>query len=213
METKTLEILADAISDIGSWQWWDEVDDIFQLEFSDVLMFDETMPEGTSRASVIALRFSGNAFAVFLDNFEEKSEKEWWKRFYDDEIGEFEITVDDVLKFDDVELAGSLLDRFKNTTPMKRFDNPQVFSSTKHILAGTCGDVGFVVGGDNLVVIGNKGEFSEEEIEEAAKRWWDYWREYWRLRGTPGALAKDWLCEVTIPINPNSIKGKFSPDL
>ena len=136
MQSKTLEILADAISDIGSWQWWDEADDIFQLEFSDVLLFDETKPEGASCASVIALRFSGNTFAVFLDNLEEKPEKEWYRRFYDDEIREFEITVDDVLKFDDVGLARSLLDRFKNKTPMKRFDDSQVLGSTKHILAG-----------------------------------------------------------------------------
>ena len=49
---------------------------------------------------------------------------------------------------------------------------------------------------------------SESEIEDAAERWWDYWRSYWQLRGTPDALAKDWICEVTIPINPDSIEGK-----
>lgn len=213
MEAKTLEILADAISDIGSWQWWDEADDIFQLEFSDVLLLDETKLEGATRASVVALRFSGNAFAVFLDNLEEKSEKEWYRRFYDDEIREFEITVDDVLRFDDVDLAESVLDRFKNKTPMKRFDDRRVLGSTEHILAGTCGDVGFVVGGDDLAVIGGKGKFSESEIEDAAERWWDYWRSYWQLRGTPDALAKDWICEVTIPINPDSIEGKHDQDL
>ena len=39
METKTLEILSKAISEIGSWQWWDSTKDLFQLEFCDVLLY------------------------------------------------------------------------------------------------------------------------------------------------------------------------------
>ncbi len=45
MEKEILEILASAISDVGSWQWWDTVKDVFQLEFDDVLLYDETQPE------------------------------------------------------------------------------------------------------------------------------------------------------------------------
>ena len=48
MNTNTLKLLADAISDIGSWQWWYTKDDMFQLEFSDVLLYDETTQEKES---------------------------------------------------------------------------------------------------------------------------------------------------------------------
>ena len=42
MNTNTLNILADAISDIGSWWWWDIEGDIVQVEFRDVLLYKAT---------------------------------------------------------------------------------------------------------------------------------------------------------------------------
>ena len=44
------------------------------------------------------------------------------------------------------------------------------------------------------------GEFTEEEIETALKKWWDYWRTYWKLRGTKDAYPKDYVCEISIPV-------------
>ena len=65
MEKNTLDILSDAISETGSWQWWHIDGDMCQVEFCDVLLYDETKPEKASHTSVIAIRFKGNAFAVF----------------------------------------------------------------------------------------------------------------------------------------------------
>ncbi len=42
------------------------------------------------------------------------------------------------------------------------------FTVTNQIIAEKCGNTGFVVGGDRLEVIGNKGKYSENEIEIAA---------------------------------------------
>ena len=39
---ETLNILADAISDVGSWWCWHVGDDMLQLEFCDVQLYDET---------------------------------------------------------------------------------------------------------------------------------------------------------------------------
>ena len=36
------EILAQAVSDVGFWQWWDEVDGDYMVEFGGVLLYDET---------------------------------------------------------------------------------------------------------------------------------------------------------------------------
>ena len=38
MDKRALDILADAISDIGSWQWWHLEDDMLQMEFRDVIV-------------------------------------------------------------------------------------------------------------------------------------------------------------------------------
>ena len=208
MNINTLNILADAVSDIGSWQWWDMVKDVFQLEFSDVLLFDETTPEKAPHTSVIALRFIGNSFAVFLDNIEDEREKTWYELFHEDEIEYLPLESDEFI-FDDIEYARKVLHSYRNIIPIKNYTNPDSFASTKHILAAKCEDVGFIVGGDLIQVVGRKGKYTEEEIELAVKRWWDYWRDYWHLRKTEDAYEEDWACEVTIPVDTNNPKGKW----
>ena len=208
MNINTLNILADSISDVGSWQWWDIAKDVFQLEFSDVLLFDETTAEKASHTSVIALRFIGNSFAVFLDNLENEQGKKWYEKFHDDEIQYLPIEPYEFI-FDDIEYAKKVLHSYRNNIPIKNYTDPDVFTSSKHILAAKCDGVGFIAGGDLIQVVGHKGKYTEEEIKDAVKRWWDYWRDYWRLRDTKDAYEKDWACEITIPIDTNNPKGKW----
>ena len=40
-----------------------------------MLLYDETTPEKAPHTSMIALRFIGNSFAVFLDNLEDEQGK------------------------------------------------------------------------------------------------------------------------------------------
>ena len=80
-----------------------------------------------------------------------------------------------------------------------RFDE-SLFSEAKHLIAGKCGDVGFVAGGEKMEIVGYHGIYTAEQIEEGNKRWWAYWEDYWRLRGTKDAYEKDYACEVTIPV-------------
>ena len=212
MNTNTLKILAEAISDMGSWQWWDIEDDYFQLEFCDVLLYDETRPEKAPHTSAIALRFIGNSFAVFLDNLEnEQGKKKWFEQFHDDEIQHLPIETYEFC-FDDIEYAREVLRSYRNIIPMKNYTDPSSFKSAKHILAAKCNDVGFIVGGDLIQVVGHKGTYTEEEIDSAVKRWWDYWRDYWRLRGTKDAYEKDYACEVTIPADITNPEGNFHED-
>ena len=208
MEKKTLDILSDAISDIGSWQWWYTAEDMFQLEFCGVMLYDDTKAEKDTHTSTVALRFYGNSFAVFLDNLQEETGRKWYDRFYDDEILTIEIDPYE-FRFDDIGYADQVFNLYRNKTPMKRFESTDDFSSVKHILACRCGDYGFIAGGDDLAVVGHKGKYTEEEIEEAAKRWWAYWRDYWRLRKTKEAYEKDWACEITIPADVNHPTGNW----
>jgi len=206
MNTNALNILADAISDIGSWWWWDIEGDIVQVEFRDVLLYDESKPEQERHTTdVLAVRFCGHAFAVFLDSLDEDG---WYERFRDDDSILYDIDAYD-LAFDDIEGAKSLLGDYKNKVPVKDFDGPKTLSAAKHLLYARCDEVGFVIGGDELVVIGNKGEYSEDDIESASRRWWAYWRNYWRLRKTADAYKKDWVCEVTIPVDTDDPQGKW----
>ncbi len=73
MEKNTLDILSDAISETGSWQWWHIDGDMCQVEFSDVLLYDETKTEKAPHTSVIAIRFKGNAFGITLKTIPRRS--------------------------------------------------------------------------------------------------------------------------------------------
>ena len=196
MNKNTLNILSGAISDVGAWWCWVIKDDMIQMEFCDVLLYDEAKPEKeTHTTDVLAVRFYGHIFAAFLDNLDEDK---WYERFQNDDSILYPVDTYE-LAFDDIKEAGLLLNDYKNRIPVKDFIGLETLSDAKHFLYARCGDVGFIVGGDDIVVVGKKGRYTEEEIETASGKWWDYWRDYWKLRGTKDAYPKDYACEITIP--------------
>ena len=209
MNKKALDLLAEAISDVGAWQWWHMENDMLQLEFCDVLLYDESKPEkDTHTMDAIAIRFYGNVFAVFLDDLDEDTERPWYERFYDDEIQAFGCDPYE-LKFDNPKFAQEVHDGYRNRTPITPFDGIDTLTSAKHLIAARCGDTGVIAGGDQIKVVSKNSSISEEDIEPLSRKWWKYWRNYWRLRGTKDALLKDWACEVTIPVNTNDPKGNW----
>ena len=197
MNKGTLNILADAISEVGSWWCWDAEGDAVQVELLDVLLYDESKQGREAHTTdVLAVRFRGHAFAVFLDDLDEGG---WHERFRDDDSILYPIDTYE-LAFDDAEDAGTLLGDYRNRVPVKDFDGPGTLFAAKHLLYARCGEVGFIVGGDEMEVVGQKGEYTAEEIEAAAEKWWAYWKVYWELRGTKEALPEDYACEITIPV-------------
>ena len=201
-----LNILADAISDVGSWWSYYVGDDMLQLEFCDVQLYDETKAEKeTHTTEVLAIRFYGHAFAVFLDNLNDKN---WHERFRDNDSILYPIDTYD-MAFDDKKAAMSLLDDYRNQVPIKDFKGAETLTTAKHILYARSKEVGFIVGGDEIKIVGTKGNYSEEEIEPLSRKWWKYWEDYWRLRGTRDALPKDYACEVTIPVNKEDPQGNW----
>ena len=202
----TLNILADAISDVGSWWCWHVGDDMLQLEFCDVQLYDETKAEKeTHTTDVLAVRFCGHVFAVFLDNL---NDKEWHGRFRDDDSILYPVDTYD-MAFDDHKKAELLLNDYRNRVPVKDFKGAETLVTAKHILCARCDEVGFIVGGDEIEIVGKKGKYTEEEIEPLSRKWWEYWKDYWRLRGTRDALPKDYACEVTIPVDKDSPQGEW----
>lgn len=197
MNTNTLNILADAISDVGSWHWWVIKDDMVQVQFCDIMLYDENTPgKETHSTDVLAVRFYGNAFAVFLDNL---TEENWYERFRDDNSVIYPIDTYN-MAFDDIKEAERLLYDYKHKTAIKGLGSSETLLTAKHLLYAGCDDVGFIVGGDRIEIVGKKGKYTEEEIETAYKKWCDYWRIYWELRGTKDAYPEDYVCEVSIPV-------------
>jgi hypothetical protein len=201
-----LSILADAISDVGSWWCWHVGDDMLQLEFCDVQLYDETKAEKeTHTTDVLAVRFYGHVFAVFLDDLNDET---WHERFRDDDSILYPVDTYD-MAFDDHKIAESLLNNYRNRIPVKDFKGAETLAASKHILCARCGEVSFIVGGNEIEIAGKKGKYTEEEIEPLSRKWWEYWKDYWRLRGTRDALLKDYACEVTIPVDKKDPQGNW----
>ena len=204
-----MNILADAISDAGAWQWWHVEDNMLQLEFCDVQLYDESKSENDPRTmDVIAIRFFGNVFAVFLDDLDDDAAKPWYERFHDDEIAAFECEGYE-LEFDNPEYAEKVYDGYRNRIAITSFDGMDTLRSANHLIAVKCGDVGVVAGGDRIAAVSKNASIAEGEIEPLSRKWWEYWKKYWRLRGTRDALPKDQACEVTIPVDTKNPQGKW----
>ena len=202
----TLNILADAMSDVGSWWCWNVGDDMLQLEFCDVQLYDETKAEKeTHTTDVLAVRFFGHVFAVFLDDLHDIN---WHKRFRDDDSVLYPVDTYD-MAFDDNKAAESLLNEYRNRVLIKDFNGTETLEAAKHLLCARCGDVGFIVGGNEIEIAGKKGKYTEEEIKPLSRKWREYWKDYWRLRGTCDALPKDYACEVTIPVDKEDPQGNW----
>ena len=201
-----LNILADAISDVGSWWCWYAGNDMLQLEFCDVQLYDETKTEKEPHTTdVLAVRFYGHVFAVFLDNLNDEN---WHERFRDDDSILYPVETYD-MAFDDHKKAESLLNDYRNKVSVNGFKGAQIPPAAKHVFCARCDNVGFVVGGDEIEITGKKGKYTENEIEPLSRKWWEYWKDYWRLRGTRNALVKDYACEVTIPVNKKDPQGNW----
>ena len=166
MNKKALDILADAISDAGAWQWWHLEKDMLQLEFCGVQLYDESKPEKDIHTTdVIAVRFFGNVFAVFLDDLDDNEDKPWYERFYDDEIPAFECDGYS-LAFDDPEYAQEVYDAYGNRTPVTAFDGMKTLTDAKHLIAAKCGNAGVIAGGDRAL------RHAVENAEDIAEQGW-----------------------------------------
>ncbi len=196
MDINTLNILSDAISEVGSWHWWLIKDDMVQIQFCDVLLYDETKSEIEPHTTdVVGIRFYGHSFAVFLDNMDDSN---WYQRLRDDDSILYPVDTYD-LAFDDIEKAEAMVNDYTHKSVIKDFQGIETLSASKHLLYARCGDVGLIVGGDEITVVGRDRRYTEEEIETASGKWWDYWKEYWKVRGTKDAYPEDYACEITIP--------------
>lgn len=148
---------------------------------------------------MIALRFEDDAFLTVLDNYENNEDKPWYDKLHDDEIPPFEIETFE-FDFNNIEYVNEVTGLYKNKTILNDFENDEPVFTVKYILAAKCNDVGFVVGGNNMEIVTHNGILSEEDIEKANKKWWEYWKDYWKLRGSKDAYEKDFACEVCIPV-------------
>ena len=49
----------------------------------------------------------------------------------------------------------------------------------------------------------------DDEIWDASRKWWEYWKDYWLKRSGSDPYETDYACEVTIPTDMDDPQGKY----
>lgn len=196
-----LSVLANAISDCGLWTWWDsDFPELFQIEFTRVMLYIEPKSIEVPPSNQIALRFLKPSSVILLKSEDFYLGNSWLTDFKDDKLEPFNIDYDN-FTFNQNEVFDILNDA-KNTEVL--FSTELAGKANNNISLGFwANEVGIVIKAEDIKIISHSGVIELDEISVRSKKWWDYWQEYWNKIDTPQKLPYDALCEITIPA------GKF----
>ncbi|HEX7858879.1 MAG TPA: hypothetical protein VF773_00990 [Verrucomicrobiae bacterium] len=188
------EILEDAIPDCGYWRWWAaNLPNSFQVEFGGVQLF-QPPPKGSCTPSTIyALRFLQPRRIEFLD-FAADVEKDWFSLLQADKLKPPGL-------WDQFFLGeatrGEQLRRQAVHTHL-HFEAPH--SGGGIFLAFRAGkSFGLFVAAESVQLVSPTGEIPLSLVARLYGEWWDYWRNYWKLKDTPEEMPRDDMCEICIP--------------
>ena len=201
-ENQILEILGNAISDVGYWSWWTtNLPKVIQIEFGGTQLYfppsDNSQPPNTQ----IAIQFRNPKTISFITREELKSDdKNWFDDLHNDKMepptcshGEFTFT--------DQTLMTQIFNDAKTINTIHGYSpKDSLFQTEKYKLAFWAGDYGLAVSSEEIRLLTKVGDIELDQIPSVHSQWWTYWRKYWDLINTKNALPKDYACEVTIPI-------------
>jgi hypothetical protein len=202
-----LEVLEDAIADVGYWRWWwwlpDRVPPVFGVEFGGTQLWSPPASDGEPPSGVIVLAFVAPTLVAFLTDPPMPGQAEpvpgdWPAALREDRIGPFNIserllTLRSARDFDELVAGMALQACLIGTFPPP---TPQPGSA---FLALRAQPVGLAICAAEMRVANRAGLMSPEQIVEAHERWWSYWSNYWRSKHSANPMPRDYTCEVTIP--------------
>jgi len=202
-EIENLEILGDAISDVGYWSWWvTELPNIFQIEFGGTQLYFPTSDIAKPPSGQIALQFKKPTSISFL-NISDKEpigKVKWYDLLQQDQMepvgisyGYFTLTDDKLIE--EILRDAKLIETIHGYSP-----KTGQFLDEKFKLVFWAGEYGLAASGAELSLWTQDGEIDLDQIPDINNKWWDYWKEYWKLKKEGAPLHYDYACEVTIPI-------------
>ncbi|TCZ79379.1 hypothetical protein E0485_05825 [Paenibacillus albiflavus] len=196
-----LEILEEAISDVGFWSWWTEkLPEAFQLEFGGTHIWSPPRSSDTAPSGQVALRFGNPRSICFLRRSSSNLPENWADLLKADQLEPFSIDYGD-FKFNNPNYLNEILN--SNVILEKKFgEDPNLYINNSDIfsLCFMAGEVGFIIIAEELRILNHTGDINLNDIDSLVSRWWEYWKEYWELKNTLNELPKDYACEVTIPL-------------
>ena len=198
--TDQLEILADAISDVGYWSWWTEqLPDVFQIEFGGTQLYFPPSSSGNLPQTQIAIQFRQPTAINFISK-NSTNVFDWADLLKEDKIEPPTISYGE-FSFGDTELTKTLLLQVSHYRTYYGSHPSAETLNEPFSLVFWCGDIGLSISAKEMKLLNHLGEIALPDIADINNKWWEYWRVYWDKRESNEALPKDYACEVTIPFN------------
>ncbi len=204
-EIENLNILADAICDVGYWSWWASTDfsKSIQIEFGGTQLIIPFSENEEPFSAQIAIQFKNPKSIAFLAKEKLKeNEIKWFDDLHNDKIEPLTCSYENFTFVDD-SLMKEIIGIAKTINVVQGYSplNDKFYSEKyKLVFLTGCDDYGFAVASEEIKFMTRHGVFDIQDISKFNSAWWKYWNEYWNLRGTKKALKKDYACEATIPI-------------
>jgi hypothetical protein len=200
---KSLDIIQNAISDIGIWTWWyEELPKYFLLEFDATQLWSQPREGSNVPSDEVSLVFQD---VVSINIIEKKNltvnlSSNWFEQLNKDSIDPFAVDYE-YFSFNNTEIENAIVSMCKK--PINRFGcnyDSGLYNEAKYRLSFMAGDIGMMIACNELELINHLGVVDDKDISDMNKKWWDYWKTYWKKRGTKDELPKDYACEITIPV-------------
>ncbi len=204
MNTEELDILADAISDVGCWSWWaTDLPNRVQLEFADTQL---VVPSDNSQpiSAKIAIQFINPKSIAFLTNNQtENTKNTWYDDLHNDKIEPFSCSYEN-FTFSDKVMMKNIINNTNDIQLIHGYsplDDRFYKENYQLVFLIGGGDYGFAVSAEDIKFFTKDYRFDFADIPQLQSAWWEYWKKYWQVRETEFALPKDYACEITIPCN------------
>lgn len=201
-ETQILDILSNAICDVGYWSWWtSDLPSVFQIEFGGTQLYFPSADNSQPPSSQIAIQFINPKSISFLTkNGGEDVEQNWFEDLHNDKMQAPTCSYDH-FTFTDNSLMTEIISETKTIKTIYGYSpTDNLFHCEKYKLAFWAGKYGFAVSSDEIKLLTKEGYLELDQISNVHSKWWSYWRKYWDLKNTKNALHRDYACEVTIPL-------------
>lgn len=201
LNSKEIDVLCGAISDIGYWNWWNaKFPEHFQIEFGGVQMYFPSDDIEEAPNPLLAIVFL-NPKSVNLISKDETSENaaKWFEDLYNSETEPpncdyyyFTFSNKDIIN--EIVSQAETIDTLFGYSPID-----EQFLKENVQFAFWAGNFGAVVSADDFKIYSAKGEIELSEIDDLHSQWWDYWERYWESKRNSNPFPYDYACEVTIP--------------
>ncbi|WP_162127683.1 hypothetical protein [Flavobacterium phycosphaerae] len=202
-EKEILQMLGDAICDVGYWSWWtSDLPNIVQIEFGGTQLYFPPKDNSEPPNSQIAIQFINPKSISFLSlsKVGENNSEKWFNLLHEDKM-ESQVCSYDSFTFVDESEMKRIISHAKITDTILGYPpTEESFFKENFKLTFWAGEFGFAVSSENIKLLTQDGEIKMEEIPSINSNWWKYWREYWDLKKTEKPLPKNYVCEVTIPM-------------